>query len=115
MGERDILDALSIIKAAGEGIHQALRAAQDQRGALDPRLVDIDVVEQHRSDFGWGLDCFEGASGRRRARDDEDARVRRARFGRLPAPILPADMIEVVDSNPIRETHEPAEPRREWA
>jgi hypothetical protein len=115
MGGRDLLDALNIIEAASDGIDQALRAARDHHGEVDPMLVDVDLVEQHRSDLGWGLDCFEEASGRRRARDDEYARVRRVRFGQLPARILPGEMVEVVDPNPIRETHEPAEPRREWA
>jgi hypothetical protein len=111
---RDLLDAVSTIKAASGGIDQALRAAQDQHGELDPRLVDVDLVEEHRSDFGWGLDCFEEASGRRRAHDEGYARLRRARFGQLPSPISPAEMVEMVEPASARETHETTEPRREW-
>jgi hypothetical protein len=114
MGGRDLLDALNIIKTAADGIDQVLSAAQDDRGELDPMLVDVDLVEQHRSDLGFGLDCFEQEASRRRAHDEDYARLRRARFGRMPARILPAEMVEVVDPNPTRETHEPAEPRREW-
>jgi hypothetical protein len=112
------LDPVSMVNAASRGIHQALRAAQDHRGELDPVLVDIDLVERHRDDFGLGLDNFEEESGGRPAydtTDEEYVRRRRARFGQLPRRISPAEMVELVEPNPIRETHEPAEPRREWA
>jgi hypothetical protein len=115
MGGRDLLDALGIIKAASHGIHQALSAAQDHRGELDPMLIDVDLVEQHRSDYGFGLDFFEQQSGRRREHEEVYARLRRARFSQLPGRIRTADMVEMVEPNPIREAHEPAEPRREWA
>ncbi|HEX2771910.1 MAG TPA: hypothetical protein VHN18_05700, partial [Micromonosporaceae bacterium] len=117
VGDRELLDALSMVEAASNGIHQALRAAQDHRGELDPVLVDVDLVERHRNDFGRGLDCVEEASRRRRAddlTDEEYARLRRTRFGQLPGRIPPAEMVELVKPNPIRETHESAEPRREW-
>jgi len=43
--------------------------------------------------------------------DDE---VRRARYGELPRPIAPEDLVELVDTDPPREIREPTEPRREW-
>jgi hypothetical protein len=117
VGDRDRLDALGMVEAASEGIHQALRAAQDSSGELNPGLVDLDLVERHRDGFGFGLDSFEEELGRGRAddlTDEEYARIRRDRFGQLPGRIRPADLVEVVEPNAIRETHEPAEPRREW-
>jgi hypothetical protein len=45
--------------------------------------------------------------------DDLDLR-RRRRFGKLPKRVRPEEFVEMVESDPARETHEPTEPRREW-
>jgi hypothetical protein len=47
--------------------------------------------------------------------DDEYAFLRHVRFGELPDHVPLADLVELVETDPQRETHEPIEPRREWA
>ncbi|SCF25618.1 hypothetical protein GA0074696_3830 [Micromonospora purpureochromogenes] len=111
MGDRDILDALNTIEAASKGIDQALRAAQDHSGKLNPMLLDIELVEQHRYYFGMGLDYLEESYGGRRAADDptdeEYDGLRRRRFGQLPERFPPAKSVELAETDPGRETYEP--------
>lgn len=46
--------------------------------------------------------------------DDECGHVRRKRFGHLPERIPPAEWVETVEAERVREIREPTEPRREW-
>ncbi|MFC6018275.1 hypothetical protein ACFP2T_18950 [Plantactinospora solaniradicis] len=49
-----------------------------------------------------------------RLTDEEFASVRRVRFGRLPARVVPADLVETAETDPPHDEVEPPMVRREW-